>query len=252
MKIEETPNTTTGKLKPVTETMDLFLNKISMENIPNRNGFITLFCGAPGSGKSSLLLSMLNDKAAYKKAFKNIFYFVPEASFMSVKDHPLSHNKSTTVFHELNAEALDATYEYLVALRRFNEEMDLPDEHSLLIIDDFANVLKDVDIEKALKRILVKSRHLLCATCITLQGYIMAPRSIRKLATNIILFKPQNIAEWKALVDEHLGTLDKKDAEKLYKYVFDEPYRHLDIDTKKSTREMFSKNFNQLTIDNEK
>ena len=248
MKIDETKNTTTGKLRPVKETMDLFLNKITMQNIPNRNGFISLYCGAPGSGKSSLLLSMLRDKSAYKKAFKHIFYFCPEASFMSVQDHPLTHSKESTVFHELSADVLDATHEYLVALRKFNEELELPDEHSLLIIDDFADSLKNVEIEKALKRILVKSRHLLCATMITLQGYIMAPRSIRKLATNIILFKPQNNAEWKALVDEHLGTLDRKDGETLYKYVFDEPYNHLDIDTKKATKEMFSKNFNKLTI----
>lgn len=248
MKIEEIPNSEAVRLAPVRETMDVFLDKITMENVPNRNGFISLFCGAPGSGKSSLLLSMLKSKAVYKKAFKHIFYFVPEASYMSVLNHPLTDKDNTLIFHELDAEALDATHDYLIALRKFNDEMDRPQEHSLLIIDDFANDLKDVEVEKALKRILVKSRHLMVATCITLQGYIMAPRSIRKLASNLIIFKPQNQAEWKALIEEHLGNLEKKDAEQLYKYAFDVPYAHLDIDTKKPSREMFSKNFNQLRL----
>ena len=57
---------------------------------------------------------------------------------MSVQDHPLTHSKEATVFHELSADALNATHDYLIALRRFNEELELPPEHSLLIIDDFA------------------------------------------------------------------------------------------------------------------
>jgi hypothetical protein len=248
MKIEEKHNDEAVRLTPVRETMDIFLDKITMPNVPNRNGFITLFSGAPGSGKSSLLLSMLKSKAVFKKQFKHIFYFVPEASYMSVVNHPLTDKDNTLIFHELDAEALDATHDYLIALRKFNDEMDRPQEHSLLIIDDFANDLKNIEVERALKKILVKSRHLMVATAITLQGYIMAPLSIRKLASNIILFKPQNQAEWKALIEEHLSGLEKKDTDQLFKYAFDEPYAHLDIDTKKPAREMFSKNFNQLTL----
>lgn len=250
MKIEEVENKTIGNLEPVKESMDIYLPKIKMDNIPNRNGFISLFCGAPGSGKSSLLLSLLRSKSAYGgKTFKHIFYFVPQSSFLSVLDHPLENSDVATVFHELNAECLDALHDFLVASRKFTDEMGLPNEHSLLVIDDFANDLKDADIEKALKKILVKSRHLLCATIITLQGYILCPKSIRKLMTNGIIFKPQNAEEWKALCTEHLAFLSKKDAEALYKYTFDKPYNHLDIDTKKSAKEMFSKNFNQLNID---
>lgn len=249
MKIEETPNSGALKLVPVKEKMDLFIPKITIENAPNRNGFVSLFIGAPGSGKSSLLLSMLGNKACYKGKFKYIFYFCPLASYLSVKDHPLDDDATVIRFHDLTAEHLDAVHDYMVAMKNLNEEQDNPKEyHCLMVIDDFANDLKDSDIEKALKRILVKSRHLMLATIITLQGYLMLPRVLRKLMTNGIIFKPQNRLEWDSLVEEHLSHLEKKEAKQLYDYCFSEPYNHLDVNTKQNAKEMFARNFNSLTL----
>jgi len=56
------------KIKPVKEIMDIYIDGID-PNLPNRNGFIYALIGAPGTGKSSLLLSLFRDRNYYKKKF---------------------------------------------------------------------------------------------------------------------------------------------------------------------------------------
>ena len=54
------------KISPVKEIMSIYIDKIN-PNIPNRNGFIYALIGSPGSGKSSLLLSLFRSKNYYKR-----------------------------------------------------------------------------------------------------------------------------------------------------------------------------------------
>mgnify|MGYP006112440261 CR=1 FL=1 len=105
MNIKETKSTL-PKTNPTKEIMGVFIDKIH-QNIPNRNGFVYLIVGAPGSGKSSLLLSMFNKKngtAYYRNKFDNIYLFTPESSYLSVMDHPFANH--TNVYHELTSDAL--------------------------------------------------------------------------------------------------------------------------------------------------
>ena len=51
----------------------------------NKSHF-ALFLGKAGSGKSSLVISFLNSKEAFKKCFHNIFLFCPANSRSSIKD----------------------------------------------------------------------------------------------------------------------------------------------------------------------
>ena len=49
--IEEIENEEFSKLKPVKETMDLYIPDV-INGIPNRNGFIWIMAGSGGSGKT--------------------------------------------------------------------------------------------------------------------------------------------------------------------------------------------------------
>ena len=60
------------QIKPVKEIMSIYIDGIN-PNIPNRNGFIYALIGSPGSGKSSLLLSLFRSKNYYKK---NLIIFI--------------------------------------------------------------------------------------------------------------------------------------------------------------------------------
>ena len=240
-------NNALPKFSKVKEKFDLYIPGI-IDGIPNRNGFVWCICGPPGSGKTNLLLNMFKSKSLYRYKFNNIYYITPECSFSSVEKHPfINHDK---VFHELNDDILDVIYNQLLEIKRKSDDSNDDDssddeiEYSCIIIDDMADQLKDNDIVKKLKTMLIKSRHLNCSFIFTLQSFLLFPKQLRKLLFNISIFKPQNKEEFESISKEMIN-YKKDDALILSDFVFDEEYNHLDIDMK--TNKLF-KNFHELDI----
>ena len=229
------------KPKPTREIMHTDIDGIN-ENIPHKNGFVYIIIGAPGTGKSSLLLSLFRDKNYYKGKFENVYLITPESSFLSVRSHPFKNHSN--VFHELDAQTLNEIYLECLESKQECIELECELEHSILIIDDFAADLKDINIIKALKKILTKSRHICLSVIFTLQAYNMFPLVLRKMITDITLFKPKNRLEMENIRKE-LVNLNENDMITLSDYVFDEEYNHLSINTASG---VLRKNFNVLTI----
>lgn len=241
MKITEV-NNDLPNMNPIKERMDIYIPKIN-ENLPRRNGFVYALIGAGGSGKSSLMLSMFKSPQYYRCKFDNIFYFTPASSFLSVEKHPFScHDK---VYHDLDTETLESIYDELLSLKEEALINAYPLEHSLIIIDDFANDLKDVELSKKINQAIVKTRHLNCCWIFTLQSYTLFPKVLRKQITNATIFKPNNNEEWES-INKELLNMSKVNLVNLYNYCFDKPYQHLDIDTKENK---LYKNFNLLNIE---
>jgi ABC-type dipeptide/oligopeptide/nickel transport system ATPase component len=241
MKITEEENDL-PRATPTRELMNIFIEGIN-DNIPNRNGSITAIIGGPGTGKSSLLLSMFRNHSFYKKKYNHIYLFTPEGSFKSVVNHPFKdHDK---VFHDLHEDDLYDIEEELLAIKEECLEHDFELEHSVIIIDDFASDLKDKHLIRVLKKMLTKSRHILCSFIFTLQAYNMLPLVLRKQISNVILFKPKNKVELESVRKELIGMNENKTQE-LMDYIFDSPYNHLDIDTASG---QMRKNFNLLKIE---
>lgn len=243
------PNNALPKFSKVKEKFDIHIPYV-IDGIPNRNGFVWVISGAPGSGKTNLLLNMFKSKSLYRYKFHNIFYITPECSFSSVEKHPFAdHDK---VYHDLNVDVLESIYEQLVQIKKEADEPKSDDDssdddkiqYSCVIIDDMADQLKNIEIEKKLKTMLIKSRHLNCAFIFTLQSFLLFPKQLRKLLFNITIFKPQNKEEWESICKEMIN-MKKDDALVLSDFVFNEEYNHLDINLK--TNKLY-KNFNELVI----
>lgn len=266
VNIEEIANKTVSKLPPIKEKQDIYIPNIVDKNIPSRNGFINLMVGSGGSGKTSLSLGMFKNKNMYRGKFDNIFYICPESSFLSVKDHPFKdHDK---VFHELTVGLLEEIYQSLVSIKVDNEDKrkqkeasknakyvdddelseDSEEEeeikYSCVFIDDFADDLKDANIQRQLNKMLIKSRHICCAFIFTLQSYYYFPKILRKQITNATIFKPKNVEEFVSLAKE-LFNMKAEDALTLFNFTFQKDYDHLDIDTWKNK---YYRNFNELDI----
>lgn len=262
--ISEINNKENGIIKPIREKQDIFLKGIINKNIPCRNGFVYLISGAAGSGKSSMMLNLFKSKSCYRGIFNNLYYFTPESSFLSVVNHPFKnhhrvyHNLDVSalneIYNELNNKKIDATkpkekknkkqvYENEIISDSSDEEKEI--EYSCIIIDDFANVLKDNDISQFLSKFIIKSRHLCCAFIITIQSYLYYPKILRKQLTNATIYKPKNVEEFIS-VSKELFNMNKDDALTLFNYCFSEVYSHLDIDT---TLNKYYKNWNLLNIE---
>lgn len=239
LAIKEEVNAKIPKTKPVKETMDTFIPDI-VEGVSRRNGGISLYIGSGGSGKTSHLLGQMT--TVYKKKFHHIYYFCPVSSFLSVKKHPFE--KHDKVYHELTAEVLDEIKEELTKMKKDHEEDYMP-EYSLVIIDDFANILKDKHIVIKLNSMLIKARHLNCHFLFSVQSYAYFPKILRKQLTWVSIFSGvRNKEEW-LTISKELLKMKEDDAKKLYDYVFDKPYQHMDIDC---FEDKFFKNGNHLQL----
>lgn len=238
--ISETRNKSIPKTKPIKETMDIYIPDI-VEGISRRNGAIALYIGSGGSGKSSFLLNQM--KTVYKKKFHHIHYFCPSASFLSVANHPFkNHDK---VYHELTAEGLNDLREELIKIKEDRDEDD-DNEYTLVIIDDFANNIKDKALLRELNSMLIKARHLNCSFIFTVQSYLYFPKILRKQLTWASIFNGVRNKEELATITKELIKMKEDDMKQLYDYVFDVPYNHLDIDL---FEDKFYKNGNPLMIE---
>jgi hypothetical protein len=225
------------KLNPIKERMDIYIPGIP-EGLSRRNGMIYILCGSGGSGKTSLLLNLFKSRSLYRCKFHTIFYICPSSSFCSVEKHPFADHPK--VYHELTVELLETIYNYLIQVK---EEGEI--EYSCVVIDDFADSLKDKHIQAQLNKMLIKSRHLQCSFIFTLQGYLYFPKMLRKQITYATIFKKNNAEEYDAISKELLF-LNRDDSLTLFDYVFDEPYNHLDVDTRENK---LYKNFETLLIE---
>lgn len=225
----------------IKEKMDINVPNINL-NIPHRNGFIYAMAGSGGSGKSSLLLSMMKSTKFYRKKFDNIYLFTPLSSFLSVEKHPFQDHEK--VYHSLNTDTLKTIYEELNDLKEHSINDGNPIENSLIIIDDFANDLKDNNLIIMLNKMVIKARHLSCCFLFTLQSYYLLDLRIRKQLTNASIFRTKNKKEWESIASELLN-IEKKFQPQVFDYLFDKPYDHLDIDL---SNNKFYKNFNELTF----
>ena len=261
IKINEIKNKNdVKKLKPIVEKQNIYIPNINDKNISRRNGMIYLLSGSGGSGKSSLILSMFKSKDYYRGKFDNIYYFCPACSMDSINNHPFkNHDK---VYNELNVLLLKQIYDELstviepvekdkksVFIDEVNEDVEEDEEepeiqYNCILIDDFADQLKDPEIQKMLSKMMIKARHIKTAFIFLIQSYYLFPKILRKQITYCSIFKPKNVEEWNSIAKELLH-MNKDNGSVLHDYIYDEDYSHMDLDT---TNNKIYKNFNLLEL----
>ena len=163
-----------GKLKNNLDNIEIF-------KLMNKSHF-ALFLGKAGSGKSSLVISFLNSKDAFKKCFHNIFLFCPSNSRSSIKDDFWENNLETEqIYDDLNIDNLIDAYSKI--------EIDSDNNFkSLIILDDVQKNLKG-DCEKLLLHIINNRRHNRICIWICCQNYKTIPLQVRLTLTDLFIFK---------------------------------------------------------------
>lgn len=215
------------------------LNK-KMENyqmLTHLNAFtFDVFIGKPGSGKTSLLISFLNNKNVYKKVFNNVLVVMPSSSIQSMKKNVFKDHDQDKMYNELT---LNTITDIRNKLTSYTED----DETTLLIMDDVGASLKNNEIQKMLKQIIYNRRHLKVKIIILAQSFLSIPREIRKLINNCVMFKPSKVEMENFLTE--LFESNKDDViplMQLYKNKGD--YLMLNIDNQK----IYNQDFNEIII----
>lgn len=190
----------------------------------------TVFIGRPKSGKTSLLYSFLKSKEVLRNVYDKIFLFQPSASRDSMKDKLFDMIPDEQKFEEL-------TLENLLDVQNSLEG------NSVMILDDMTAYLKDKQVVKKLKEFVYNRRHLHLSIIFLVQSWISIPKDIRKLFSNIFIFKVSK-NEMTTIFDEVIE-YPKEVILPLMKIVYDKPHEYLFVNT--DSQRLFKK-FDELVV----
>jgi GTPase SAR1 family protein len=234
------------KLKLIKQSIDELdpdLEKIE-EPLPKKSMAMYLV-GAPGSGKTSLLLSLLLSKTAYLKKFDKVYLL--SGSLQTLPPELIANLPEDQVFDEYN---IDSIYE------KVKEEKDSAlNPNVLFILDD---VVKDIRA-KTFNKLILNRRHIIqnatnpkvkagCSIWITSQTYNLLELQIRKNMNAIILFPTANRKELECIKNELMMDLNPKQQDEILKYAWSKPYGFLFIRMDKPKALKYYSNFDSIKL----
>ena len=216
------------------------LTKYPMINEAFSTTSFNVLCGRMGSGKTSLLTSLV--KKIFKKCFETIYVFMPSNSRASIENDIYGkHLPPEQLFDTLTLENITEVYNSI-------QENASEGYNSLIIIDDFQVALKDPDILKVLQKIITKMRHLRTTIFLLQQNFQALAKPLRELASNLIIFNLGK-SQLEKVFDEVIQ-LHKDKYQEIIDISFKDPHDWILINLHKS-RSIY-RNFDKLIInDNE-
>lgn len=237
IKVNDKPNLHSPTFlcdKKIHEKLDAY----DATSLINKSNF-SLFLGKPGSGKTSLMVSMLNTPCLFKRCFHNIFVFMPAHSRGSLKNNIFEQLPPDQLYDHLNIETIDEVFDKI-------EENAEEKKLSLIILDDVQQYLKDKHVAKRLLEIAANRRHLRTSIWIMAQTYRSIPRQVRQVITNLFVFKISK-SEMENIFSEQVE-LFKEHFQNVLKKAYKEPHDYLFIDT--GSQRLF-KGFDEILMDEE-
>ena len=212
--------------------------------LPQKGGFAMLVCGKPGSGKTTLILSLVcKANKAFNRKFDRVYLFSP--SLITMNDDPFELIPPGQKFDNVTLENLTNVLE------------DIRDsgEKVLLILDD---VIADIrgkgkgEIENLLQKIFFNRRHLAGAggsvsIIATSQTYNKICPKLRKTASQLVFYKNLHKKETESIFEE-LILVPRKEYTDVLRYIFKKKHDFLYIDTTAEPDKMIHRNFTQLEI----
>tara|TARA_R100001594_G_scaffold51207_1_gene84551 strand:+ start:7057 stop:7803 length:747 start_codon:yes stop_codon:yes gene_type:complete len=247
MKITEIPNDKI-QLKIPKFKCDECLTKRDITPYPNKS-FFMIIAGTMGSGKTSFLISSLTSKHVWRKCFSNIFVVMPPSSRASLKKNPFKHLKSDRLYDELDYDTLAEINETIDDQETDEETDERPT--NLIIIDDQTQFLKQNDIQRLLRHMVLNMRHKRLSIIILTQYLNAIPLALRKNASNIVLAnRPKNSKEIQSIIGEYMG-LEKQKGLDILDYTFKKKYDKLFMNLNEDDGVHYYRNFNRLKFDDE-
>lgn len=214
------------------------LDNYEATSLINKSNF-SLFLGKPGSGKTTLMISLLNTPSLFKRCFHQVFVFMPAHSRGSLRENIFEQLPEDQLHDHLTRESIDDVFEKI-------EENSDEGRCSLIILDDVQQALKDKFVAKRLLEIAANRRHLKTSIWLLAQTYRSIPRQVRQVLTNLFIFKVSKV-EMENIFTEQIEFF-KDHFTNVLRMAYKEPHDYLFIDT--GTQRLF-KGFDEIMLDEE-
>jgi len=210
--------------------------------------FAMLIVGAPGSGKTNLLLSLLMTKGKkkyYYKFFDKIYLM--SGSLATLPKKFVEKLPEEQVYNEFKDDYLVAT---------INALKDGPNHNSLLVLDD---VIRSISRSKNLSKVFLNRRHIThndqeegnggLSIMVTSQKFNLLCLEFRNSMSDVIIFKSSNGLELKAIKDELMVDLSPELQDKLLKEAWKQKYQFLLIKPNNDINNKYYINFDRVEFD---
>ena len=245
-KLEKTVKVPKKKIEPITRELpdsddlkiipyqidknDQKLPQLMREDVIPRHPFRMLNSGASGSGKSMLVLNLLQRKNFMKDFFDEIFLFSPTARGDQIQQLlDLSEDNICDELNDSGIEQLDYVFE---KQNELVEEMGYLNSPKVLIIfDDVISSPRFMN-SNTFKRCFIQGRHINLSVIINTQKYHAIPRTMRLNCTDVAFF-PSSQSEVARIAEEFTPpSKTVKQFTTLINYATSEPYNFLYINTR--------------------
>ncbi len=173
----------------------------------------SVICGRPQSGKTSLMYSMFKSKHILKGVYDKVFVFQPSASRASMRDDLFGKLPPEQIFEELTLENLETVF------------AQAHEGNNCIVFDDMGAYLKNNEIKKKMKELLMNRRHLHFSVYFLVQTWLSIEKDIRKLFNNIIIFRCSKM-EMEQVFQEVIESRAKHQDE-IVKLIYDKPHEYL-------------------------
>lgn len=199
-----------------------------------------LIIGRSGSGKSNILLHLLNSPSLLKDVF-NIIIYLSDSPDDTVKDN-LKIPKENFIkdWDENTIEKIIKSQENSIREKGF-----LKTKHILLIFDDVLSKPKFLN-SKTIIKLVTACRHFNISCIFNTQSYKKLPRTIRINARGLVIF-PSSLSELTKFAEEQcLPSMSQKKFIELLQYITNKPYQFAFINNDANMNEKLRKNFDTI------
>jgi len=176
--------------------------------LKNTKAVLMLVIGKKRTGKSTLVLNMLNSKKLYGDYFQNIFLISPSTSDDKMKPLINELEKEDKFYKELTESNIEKIKNYItdeqarIRLYDKRNKTKTPMPRNLLILDDVVTDLPRSFKKNVITGLFYNMRHYSLSIFLISQSYKQIFPSIRKQADMIYTFPMTNLKEKEALQDD--------------------------------------------------
>ncbi len=227
------------------ETIHPFLPKIP---------FSLLNCGTRGAGKTVLCLNILE---WYKGHFDEIFIFSPTIELdykykLMFEKLDMEFEFGKNIFVDYNENVLQ---KIMLKIKRFNKNKPFKDKAKILFIfDDIVSSIPKNKRRTIFNKLILNNRHYNASVIINSQTFKLLDSNFRKVSSQIVLFKTDNVIELYAYAQELSAILGRTRHDcinnflKYYDVATQDPHSFLYINYHHPAK--FFKNMNQAIVMN--
>jgi Cdc6-like AAA superfamily ATPase len=218
--------------------------------------FLLYIVGSPGSGKTSLMMTLLTSHPTKKNKDKNLYYFKFFDNIFvisgSLQTLPNSFLKLLPEEKKLNKYSDNEMIDIIESLQEGDND------NNLLVLDD---VIKDLNRSKILSKIFLNRRHIThnsemegqggLAVIVLSQKFTLLNLEYRNAVSHFILFKTSNASELKRIKEEIMYDLDDDEFNELTKLAWKDKFSFIFVDLNKPKNEKYYIKFDKVVFDNE-